>query len=131
MESAEEFAQRYLKEKAELSNVQFKTTMPFLQKYFTKDYVAYHEDFHRKREANPEVFVSIETGEQTIRFITKESFSKMQQRHRYTLHPLDGQWQISSREAECFACHGSGRKGIMTCPICGGAGWKDYLKTAT
>jgi len=130
MESAEEFINKYLNEKAELSSLLFKNRLPFLHKYFEEDYVNLELDFHRTREANLETLESIESGEHRTRFITKESFPKKEFRHRYTISVSDKTWKISGKEAECFACKGNGQQGSQKCHFCNGNGWKDYLKSA-
>ena len=131
METAQEFIQRYLSEKASLSSLLYKTGAPFYQKYFTSDYLKYSADFRAKREANPEAFVSIEVGEQTARVITSEQFDSRQIRSRYNLCVSDGQWKMSNKEAECFACHGSGHRADKQCHVCEGKGWKNYAQAAT
>ncbi len=131
MESAQEFIQRFLSEKAKLHSLMFKTGAPFYQTYFTSDYFKYYSDFYAKREASPEEFVSIEVGEQTARVITSEPFDKRQNRSRYNLCVSDGRWKISSKESECFVCHGSGVRGDKKCHVCEGIGWKNYEKAAT
>jgi hypothetical protein len=131
MESAQEFIQRYLTEKAKLHILQFETGAPFYRNFYSKEHFKFLFDFFKKREANPEQFVSIESGEQTARVFTVKAYDKRQDRHRYNLCVSDGRWVISSAESECFACHGSGFRRDQKCNICDGKGWKNYAKTAT
>jgi hypothetical protein len=131
METAQEFIERYLNEKASLNGLLYRTGAPFYQKYFMNAYFKHYSDFRAKREANPEMFESIEINDQTARVITSERFDSRLIRSRYNLSVSDGQWKISSKESECFICHGSGHRGEQECHVCEGKGWKNYAQTAT
>ena len=129
METAEEFIRRYLQMKADLRGAMSKAYVPFYEKYFTNDWNNYRSDVDAKRR--DEEFVTIEMGDQTARAITIEPFKNMENRRRYILCVVDGQWKISGKESECFNCHGSGKYGDLKCTICDGVGWKDYLRSTT
>src|SRR5215469_10891967 len=126
METAEEFIRNYLREKADLERSSFKARVPFYEKYFTNDWNAYRSNFDSKRR--DEEFVMIEIVGQTARAITIQQFRKMEDRHRYILGVVDGQWKIFSKQSECVVCRGSGERCGSKCKACDGNGWKDYLR---
>jgi hypothetical protein len=128
MESAEEFIRKYLREKSDMAKLSFKTHTPFYEKYFTDDWNEYRSDSNAQRQA--EEFVSIEVGDQTAHAITIESFKGWENRSRYILCVIEGQWKISRKESKCIKCRGSGKYGSSECSVCDGTGWMDHLRNS-
>jgi hypothetical protein len=131
MQSVQEFFACYLRDKAEADRLTEQLHNPIHEKYLTEDLTNYFRGFQRSRNENPETLVSTEIFDESAKIITNFTVAKRQQRHRYLLLAINGNWKIQSIEWECFACKGSGQRGDKACQICKGAGWKDLQKTAT
>ena len=126
MQSPQDFMQSFLREKGDMNQVNYQRSVVLHRKFFSEEYVKSMQDWHAEREKNPEAVVSAEVSGTSAKVITSEIFAERQLRHRYLLQHSGSDWRIYGKEWECFACHGTGRKGTVDCPICGGVGWKDH-----
>ena len=130
MQSAQEFIECFLREQADLNKASRARLRPFREKFFAQDYLKFYQDWEAVCEKNEEKFSMAEVYDESAQIITTSMIGKRQQRYRYHLRVSAGQWKIFKRENECFACRGGSRGSNETCPVCGGAGWRDYLREA-
>jgi hypothetical protein len=131
METAQQFIESYLREKAALHVEQGRLMEPFNRKYFTEDYMKPLLDLFASRQKNPEKFTSMEISDEATQIITTDCFGKMQHRSRYHLRVSGGRWKIFKKEAECPICQNKSLNDKKECRFCGGVGWKDYQYDAT
>jgi DnaJ-class molecular chaperone len=128
MQTAEEFMQSYLRDKAEMQQFQHEKIKEFHRKYFGESYIKYLSDWQDAKKHNPEIFVSIELSRLSAKAITSEPLGNTQQRYCYDLVVSGQGWKIERKTWECFACRGIGRGDRNICNVCNGKGWTDPRK---
>lgn len=132
MNSAREFMEFYLSEKAELEakhrRLHRRLYGPFEEKFIAPDYLNLYIERRQHREENPETFISLEMFGDSARAITTGRASGFPKRYRYHLQRSAIGWQICEVEWECIMCAATGRLLDRICPSCDGAGWRDPLK---
>lgn len=126
VQSAQEFIEHYLRNKAEVQRSHFQLHKVSYEKYFTENLLSYYLDWERQRREKPEKFIGVEVSGNSAKAITIEDFGERQQRHRYILLAMGETWKIESIQWECFACKGTGKRNDKTCHLCNGVGWKDH-----
>jgi hypothetical protein len=132
METAPEFMQRFLREKIASQKAGHQINKSLLEKFYGDDYMEYFLSWQDAREKKPERLETVETAESsaTAIAITKDPFSRHQQRYRYHLRADGADWKIDGKEWECFACRDTASGGRPNCQFCAGTGWIDHRKTA-
>jgi hypothetical protein len=126
MQSAQEFIESFLREKAEALRSFRQINLDLRKKYFAKDILEYHTKWEEERNKNPASASIIEITDNTGSFITTEVIRKKLWRHRYHLRLSDSKWEIYKEETECFLCKGTGQHADKPCHHCDGVGWKNY-----
>lgn len=116
--------QSFLREKAEMDHVNYERSLVLHGKFFAEEYVASLPRWHAKM--GPETFVGVEACDTCTHVFTAVTFAGQELRFRYLLKLSGSDWQICAKETGCMLCQGTGRKGSGDCPLCRGAGWKDY-----
>ncbi len=129
METAQDFMERYLREKAKLQQVARQSNMSLHQQFFTEDYVKVLHNWQTSQGNIPESFVSAEVSDIAAKIITVRATGKLDQRYRYHLAFAEGKWKITSQERACFLCHGTGKGNNTPCQVCDGKGWTHLYRT--
>jgi hypothetical protein len=127
METAQEFMERYLREKVEMQQFARKRSLSVYQKFFTEEYVNRVNDFQTFRAQNLETLVIAEVSDTSAKIITSGLDAKKQQRFRYHLELAGEAWKINGQERECFFCGGTGQQDRGTCSHCEGKGWRELF----
>ena len=130
MESAQQFMESCLAQRAAAEEAGRRCSEVIYQKFYAAEYQKYLLAAHALRRKNPEMFSVAEVSGEKAKVITTRLSFKRQERRRYHLRLSNGRWEIYGAETECFACRGTGCKDEQACTFCGGVGWKDYLRDA-
>jgi hypothetical protein len=128
MQSAQEFIESFLREKAEALRSSRNTHRQLREKFFSKEIVQFYSKWEEERDKNPESVSIIEITDNTASFITSELIREKLWRNRHHLRFSENKWEIHKMEAECFVCKGTGNHADKPCRVCGGIGWKDYAR---
>jgi hypothetical protein len=130
METAREFMQRFLREKAAAQKAGHQINESLLKKFYGDEYMHYFLDWQTAREKKPEILETVETAADSTVALTHDPFGRHQQRYRYHLRAEGAAWKIDGKEWECFACRGTAPGPRPNCQFCGGTGWIDHRKSA-
>jgi hypothetical protein len=125
MQTAQEFFDDYLREKAALAKTYHEMWVQGHSKFFTEDYINHARNWQANLEAAPTVLQRAEIVGSTAKMYTSEPLGTRQQHYRYILSVSEDRWQIESLQWECFRCKGTGQRQEKPCPSCNGEGFKD------
>jgi hypothetical protein len=119
MQSPQEFIESFLREKADMDQVNSQRSIVLNQKFFAEEYVRSLKEWYAKLE--PEILANVEVSDTSAKVITVQTCDERQLRSRYLLRLSGSDWQIYGKEWECIICHVTGQKGTSNCHFCGGA----------
>jgi len=126
MQSAQEFIESFLREKAVVFRLTRQACHQFDKKFFSESIVTCRSNWNEDRNRNLESVSLIDTSNDTVSFITTELIFRRTHRKRYHLRISENKWEIHKQEDECFLCKGTGLSAEKPCRHCHGIGWKDY-----
>jgi hypothetical protein len=129
-QTARQFMESYLREKAELMKWDRQMRGAFEAKLYTAEIM---ERIYSLREAtadlNRETLSTVVVYPDGARAVTTKPATEHKIMIRYHLKMAGQQWKICSTETLCMHCHGSARTANgSACPRCDGTGWKDYAR---
>ena len=125
-QTAQEFFDQYLAEKAALYQAYKQMSAPVDAKFFSVEYLKRIEEWNKDRE--PERLERAEVFGPTARMFTLQRAAKREMRHRYQLRLVGEKWEIHTLEFECFACRRKGHQTNSECKFCHGEGWMEVFK---
>ena len=129
METAQEFIERYLHEKSQISQVTRQSTTALNQKFFRQDYLKHLQEWQDTLGHISESIVRADVSETSVKIFTVTVIGKTQYHYRYHLVFAAEAWKITNQERECLLCNGTGQKNGVVCPICKGEVWSQLYKT--
>jgi hypothetical protein len=128
METAQEFIERYLREKSEIFQASRQRSEDLHQKFFGEDYLKIIQDWQDTHRHGPESFEIADASDTSAKITTIKVFNNKQERVRYYLKFSAETWKITNQERECFLCNGAGGKNKAACKLCNGNGWTEFFK---
>jgi hypothetical protein len=131
-QTAQEFMESYLREKAELMKTDNKMRGAFEEKFYSEAIMKYiYPSRERTLEMNRDMLLAVAVDGDEAKAVTTKppvGSDEIQPMQRYHLRRAGKRWRIFCTESTCMNCNGSGRIPKGSCAICGGTGWKDYAR---
>jgi hypothetical protein len=128
METVKEFMQSFFAERAAIDRAAEARGAPFVEKYYTTEYLAasrrVHDKAHTYGKLIPSVILQVNISDSTATVITSEPSYETSERHIYKLRKATKGWQIDQRGDECYLCDGTGVFQGETCNKCDGKKWR-------
>lgn len=131
VQSAKQFFQEYLQERAEITRRSAQEFTAFRQRFYIEDCPLGRLRAKKldKLLREEERIVAVHSSKSAAEVVTTTSGGEgPSARQRYRLILTHGKWLLQDVDLECPSCHGS--TGDTRCPICDGKGWWPYLKSA-
>lgn len=125
-QTAQEFMDSYLREKAELMKLDHRVRGAFEEKFYSEE-IMKHSYYSREKneELNREMLSEIAVDGDVAKVVTTMPAVGRKATQRYHLRMAGERWQICCSESPCIHCNGPGQIAKGFCSRCGGTGWKD------